>query len=82
MNNKLIAVFLAGFAAGLDRRLAAVGDRYAFERVLPEPRVCIQDGCLQGKYFNGLDGDRYEGYLGVPFAKPPVGKLRFKVSRI
>ncbi|KAL9703679.1 hypothetical protein quinque_007197 [Culex quinquefasciatus] len=78
MNYQLFAVFLVGFAARLDRGLAAIGDRYAFERILPEPRVCIHDGCLQGKYFNGLDGDRYEGYLGVPFAKPPVGKLRFK----
>ncbi|XP_039444031.1 juvenile hormone esterase-like [Culex pipiens pallens] len=65
-------------ATVLERGYAAIGDQFAFERVLPEPRLCIQDGCLQGKFFNGIGNDQYEGYLGIPFAKPPVGWLRFK----
>ncbi|EDS38144.1 esterase FE4 [Culex quinquefasciatus] len=79
MHRSTLAALLAiATAAVIQLVLAAIGDRYAFERVLPEPRTCIQDGCIQGRFFDGLEGDQYEGYLGVPFAKPPVGKLRFK----
>ncbi|XP_055603721.1 juvenile hormone esterase-like [Uranotaenia lowii] len=40
-------------------------------------RVCIEDGCLLGKSFEGL-GSRYKGFLDVRYAKPPVGDLRFR----
>jgi hypothetical protein len=39
------------------------------------PIVCISDGCVRG-----VEYPNYHGFLGIPFAKPPVGKLRFKVQ--
>lgn len=45
------------------------------------PEVCIDTlGCLEGVYKPNSEGEQYEAFYGVPFAKPPVGELRFKVS--
>ncbi|EDS38142.1 gut esterase 1 [Culex quinquefasciatus] len=73
-----LAPLFALVIVAVHRGLAAIGDQFAFDQVLPEPRTCIQDGCLQGRYYSDLEGRPYEAYLGVPFAKPPVGRLRFR----
>jgi carboxylesterase type B len=38
------------------------------------PIVCISDGCIRGVSYKD-----YDGFLGIPYAKAPVGNLRFKV---
>lgn len=43
------------------------------------PVVCFGRGCVRGKTFKG-NLKEFEGFLGIPFAKPPVGELRLKVS--
>lgn len=37
-------------------------------------------GVIRGKMTSRLSGKEVEEYLGVPYAAPPVGPLRFKVS--
>lgn len=37
--------------------------------------VCIADGCIQGKV-----DESFEAFIGIPFAEPPLGNLRFAVS--
>lgn len=43
------------------------------------PRVKTPLGGLKGYYKISQNGRKYEAYEGIPYALPPVGKLRFKV---
>lgn len=43
------------------------------------PRVKTPLGALKGYYKISQNGRKYEVYEGIPYALPPVGKLRFKV---
>ncbi|CAD7014810.1 unnamed protein product [Ceratitis capitata] len=46
------------------------------------PSVCIAEmSCLQGKIMMGVDHQPFEAYLGIPYAMPPVGELRFANPR-
>lgn len=43
------------------------------------PKVKTPLGGLKGYYKLSQHGRKYEAYEGIPYALPPVGKLRFKV---
>lgn len=42
--------------------------------------VVVRQGTLRGIVEKNDYGGRYVAFRGVPYAKPPVGELRFKVS--
>ncbi|XP_059610843.1 carboxylic ester hydrolase-like [Phlebotomus argentipes] len=41
------------------------------------PEVCANAGCIRGKYESGRIKP-YEAFYGIPYAEPPVGKLRLE----
>ncbi len=44
-------------------------------------RVEVKQGKLEGtRAISELTGEEYIGFYGIPYAKPPVGDLRFRVS--
>ena len=44
------------------------------------PLVTIKQGTLRGTVFDNLEGGQYFSFLGIPYAQPPIGELRFKVN--
>lgn len=44
------------------------------------PEVAVEQGKLSGLPFTSRNGTKYYGFLGIPFAKPPIGELRFEVN--
>ncbi|XP_034235877.1 cholinesterase 1-like isoform X2 [Thrips palmi] len=42
------------------------------------PVIKVRDGFLRGKTHSTELGTTYSAFRGIPYAKPPVGKLRFK----
>lgn len=44
-----------------------------------QPIVRISDGALRGEKLESIRGGSYYSFKGIPYAKPPVGDLRFKV---
>jgi hypothetical protein len=46
----------------------------------PSPVVATKNGKVQGVVSSSRGGRDFFEFLGIPFAKPPVGKLRFEVN--
>lgn len=45
-----------------------------------EPVLSVTEGKLKGKICTDYNGREYYSFQGIPYAKPPVGELRFKVT--
>lgn len=45
-----------------------------------EPLIEISQGTLRGLALENKDGDIVYGFKSIPYAKPPINELRFKVS--
>lgn len=48
---------------------------------MSEATVIIEQGELRGKICKDYNGRTFYSFQGIPYAKPPVGDLRFKVSK-
>ncbi|KAG5864740.1 hypothetical protein JTB14_003391 [Gonioctena quinquepunctata] len=48
---------------------------------MTSPVVNIAEGKLRGCTGKDLDGEQFYKFLGIPFAKPPLGELRFKAPQ-
>lgn len=46
---------------------------------MANPTVTVQQGVLLGKLIENIHGEKIFSFQGIPYAKPPLGKLRFKV---
>lgn len=46
---------------------------------ISSPEVTTHSGRLRGRYVQTRDNRTVQAFLGVPFAQPPVGSLRFEV---
>ena len=44
------------------------------------PVIEIESGKVSGIIEQSFSGQEYSSYLGIPFAEPPTGNLRFKVN--
>lgn len=48
-----------------------------------ELRITLSNGSkLVGRYLRSYSGRPIKAFMGVPYAKPPLGPLRFKVSNV
>jgi len=46
------------------------------------PIVSTENGLIQGYQERSRGGRLFYSYVGIPFAKPPIGQLRFEVSYV
>lgn len=47
---------------------------------MTDPIVEVQSGLVRGIVEKHEDGFDYYAFKGIPYAEPPIGELRFKVS--
>ncbi|KAF9413433.1 hypothetical protein HW555_008325 [Spodoptera exigua] len=45
-------------------------------------QVEVSQGILKGKVCETVFGKKYYSFEGIPYAKPPVGNLRFRAEKI
>ncbi|XP_050531758.1 esterase E4-like isoform X3 [Daktulosphaira vitifoliae] len=46
-----------------------------------ELEIKIKNGVLRGKFYQSRHGREYLSFTGIPYAKPPIGELRFKAPQ-
>lgn len=49
--------------------------------VLCGPKVKVNEGVLEGRKSSTENGFEYHSFQGIPYAKPPINELRFKVIK-
>lgn len=49
---------------------------------MEELNVTVKQGKLRGKTATDFSGKTYYSFQGIPYAKAPLGNLRFKVPYI
>lgn len=47
-------------------------------RTSKELRVRVEDGRIVGRYLTSNTGKSIRAFMGIPYAEPPVGNLRFR----
>lgn len=47
---------------------------------MSSPEVTVAEGTLQGSTRVTSNGFQFNTFLGIPFAKAPIGNLRFQVN--
>ncbi|KAK3932195.1 Venom carboxylesterase-6 [Frankliniella fusca] len=79
----VLALLQAGAAVSADAEGDRDSARQDAEQAKPlrAPVVETRAGRISGKVLTSDGGRQYYAYLGVPYAKPPVGDLRFKFPR-
>lgn len=63
--------------------VGGIADVYLNKQIeFPSPVVTSSKGKIKGIVsVTSRDRKPYSAFMGIPFAKPPVGNLRFKVYR-
>ncbi|KAE8736531.1 Carboxyl/Cholinesterase 66, partial [Frankliniella occidentalis] len=79
----LVVVASTRLCAGAEPALgdAKEGEKASSTAAGRAPVVETRGGRISGKVLKSDGGRQYFAYLGVPYAKPPVGELRFKFPR-
>lgn len=60
---------------------SAVHFSYAFYEDKAELTLRINDGEIVGRYITSASGRAISAFMGIPFASPPVGDLRFRAPQ-
>lgn len=60
--------------------LVALNLRFLSTSAMAEPVIETEQGKLKGQVTINCNGFSYFTFMGIPYAKPPVGEYRFSVS--
>jgi carboxylesterase type B len=55
--------------------------RNSLSFMLPEIKVKVNQGIVKGVIESLPDGRKFQRFSGIPYAKPPIGKLRFRAPQ-